>query len=175
VVPKRDGGWRIIYDLSSPSGTSVNDFIDPNTFSLTYCTIDDAAKMVLTAGKNCLMGKIDLKHAFRNVPVRPTDWELLGILWKGKYYVDTCLPFGLRSAPFLFNRVSEAIEWSLKHNHGVDVIHYLDDFFTVGNSGTTICEQNMKKMVALCQLAARGPFEGREDRRPHNMYDFSRH
>ena len=156
VVPKRDGGWRIIYDLSSPTGTSVNDFIDPNAFSLTYCTIDDAAKMVLTAGQCCLMGKIDLKHAFRNVPVRPTDWELLGILWKGKYYVDTCLPFGLRSAPFLFNRVSEAIEWSLKYNHDVhDVIHYLDDFFTVGKSGTNICEQNMKKMVALCkQLGA---------------------
>ena len=101
MVPKRDGGWRIIYDLSSPTGTSVNDFIDPNTFSLTYCTIDDAAKMVLTAGQCCLMGKIDLKHTFRNVPVRPTDWELLGILWKGKYYVDTCLPFGLRSAPSL--------------------------------------------------------------------------
>ena len=107
----------------------MNDYIDPDNFSLSYCTMDDAASMVQRAGRNCLMGKIDLKQAFRNVPVRPLDWELLGILWKGKYYVDKCLPFGLRSAPFLFNQVSEAIEWSLKHNHDVrNVIHYLDDF-----------------------------------------------
>lgn len=152
VVPKRGGGWRIIYDLSSPPGTSVNDFIDPNKFSLTYCTIDDAANMVLKSGKNCLMGKIDLKNAFRNVPVRPSDWELLGILWKGKYYVDKCLPFGLRSAPFLFNQVSEAIEWSLKCNHNVrNVVHYLDDFFTVGGSGSNACQENMNKMVTLCE------------------------
>ena len=152
VVPKRGGGWRIIYDLSSPPGSSVNDFIDPDSFSLSYCTIDDAASMVQRAGRNCLMGKIDLKQAFRNVPVRPADWELLGILWKGKYYVDKCLPFGLRSAPFLFNRVSEAIEWSLKHNHNVkNVVHYLDDFFTVGEMGSSACEESMNKMFTLCE------------------------
>ena len=40
----------------------------------------------------------------------------------------------------------------LKHNYGVnDVIYCLDDFFTVGKSGTRVYEQNMEKMVALCQ------------------------
>ena len=98
------------------------------------------------------MGKIDLKNAFRNVPVRPSDWELLGIQWKGNYYVDKCLPFGLRSAPFLFNQVSEAIEWSLQCNHNVrNTVHYLDDFFTVGGSGTNACQENMNKMVTLCE------------------------
>ena len=105
--------------------------------------------MVLKSGKNCLMGKIVLKNAFRNVPVRPSDRELLGILWKGKYYVDKCLPFGLWSTPFLFNKVSEAIEWSLKCNR--NVVHYLDDFFTVGGSGTNACQKNMNKMVTLCE------------------------
>ena len=133
------------FDLSSPPGTSVNDFIDPNKFSLTYCTIDDAANMVLKLSH----GKIDLKNAFRNVPVRPSDLKLLGILWKGKYYVDNC---GLHSAPFLFNQVSEAIEWSLKCNHNVrNVVHYLVDFFTVGESGTNTCQENMNKMVTLCE------------------------
>ena len=48
--------------------------------------------------------------------------------------------------------MSEAIEWSFKNNHSVnDVIHYLDDLFTVGKSGTRVCEQDMEKMVALCQ------------------------
>ena len=49
------------------------------------------------------MAKIDLKSAFRMIPVHRADWDLLGMHWRGQYYVDTCLPFGLRSAPFLFN------------------------------------------------------------------------
>ena len=42
AIPKHDGGWRIIYHLSAPTGSSINDFIDANTYTLTYCTVDDA-------------------------------------------------------------------------------------------------------------------------------------
>ena len=31
------------------------------------------------------------------------EWDLLGLYWKGTYYIDTCLPFGLRSAPHIFD------------------------------------------------------------------------
>ena len=55
------------------------------------------------------MDKVDLKSAFCMVPVRPDDWNLLGLHWKGKFYMDTCLPFGLCSAPHLFNHFAEAI------------------------------------------------------------------
>ena len=53
-----------------------------------------------------------------------------GIYWQSQYYIDLYLPFGLRSAPFLFNQISDALEWILKHNYGLrHVIHILDDFF----------------------------------------------
>ena len=54
VVPKKDGGWRVIYHLSAPPGMSINDFIDPACFSLHYCSIDAAIKMVNTLGQNAL-------------------------------------------------------------------------------------------------------------------------
>jgi len=67
-------------------------------------------------------------------PVCPEDWNLLGIQWQEHFYVDTCLPFGLRSSPFLFNRLSDAIHCVLHHNYGVThLLHYLDDFFTAGS------------------------------------------
>ena len=76
------------------------------------------------------MAKTDLKSAFRLIPVHPDDWNLLGIYWKSQYYVDLYLPFGLRSAPFLFNQLSDALEWILKNNYGLKhVLHILDDFF----------------------------------------------
>ena len=81
------------------------------------------------------MAKTDLKSAFRLIPIHPDDWNLLGILWKSQYYVDMYLPFGLRSAPFIFNQLSDGLEWILKHNHGLQrVIHILDDFFIAESS-----------------------------------------
>lgn len=73
IIPKHDGGWRIIYHLSAPHGTSINDFIDPEQYSLSYCTVDNAFAIVNSLGKGALMAKIDLKNAFRIIPVRPED------------------------------------------------------------------------------------------------------
>ena len=119
LVPKHDGGWRTIYHLSAPPNSSVNNFINPDDYSLSYCSIDDAYTFINELGPGTLLSKIDLKDAFRLIFVNPSDWNLLGIHWRGKFYIDTCLPFGLRSAPYLFNRLSQAIHWLLTNNYGV--------------------------------------------------------
>jgi len=85
----------IIYHLSAPTNNSINDFIDPEHYSLSYCTIDDAYEILNKLGPGALMSKIDLKNAFRLIPVREEDWNLLGICWRDAFYIDTCLPFGL--------------------------------------------------------------------------------
>lgn len=107
----------MIMHLSAPVGRSVSDGIHPDDFSLHYSSVDDAVAILLHLGKGTLMAKIDLKSAFRTIPVHRTDWDLLGMRWRGQYYVDTCLPFGLRSAPFLFNEYATAIEWIMTHNY----------------------------------------------------------
>ena len=150
VVPKHDGGWRIIYHLSAPAGYSINDYIDPALYSLSYCSIDDAYAIINKLGPGALLSKIDLKDAFRLIPVCTADWNLLGIYWNN-YYIDTCLPFGLRSAPYLFNRLASALHWILEHNYGVDhLLHYLDDFFTAGPASSNTCEKNLHAMLSLC-------------------------
>ena len=129
LVPKHDGGWRIIYHLSAPHGNSINDYINSETYSLSYCSVDNAYAILNLLGTGALMSKIDLKNAFRLIPVHPNDWNLLEICWHHKFYIDTCLPFGLRSAPFLFNQLSIVIHWILQHKYSVHhLLHYLDDF-----------------------------------------------
>ena len=46
------------------------------------------------------MSKLDIKAAFRNIPVHPSDWELLEMKWQDLHFFDMVLPFGLRSVPF---------------------------------------------------------------------------
>ena len=41
LVSKHDGGWRIIYHLCASFTQSINDFIDPSLYSLSYCTVYD--------------------------------------------------------------------------------------------------------------------------------------
>jgi len=109
VVPKKNGKWCMIHHLSAPQGRSINDFIPGDEFSLWYSTVDDAINCLLTLGVGALMAKIDLKSTFCMVPVCRDDWELLGIFQQNHYFIDTCLPFGLRSAPYLFNQFASAL------------------------------------------------------------------
>lgn len=91
------------------------------------------------------MAKTDVKQAFRLLPVRKEDWPLLRIKWQAQYYEDKCLPFGLSSAPFLFNRTAEALKWILKHIYRVKhIIHYLDDFFIVEPAGSAQCQKDLE-------------------------------
>ena len=132
VVPKRNGGLRVIHHLSAPPDLSVNDHIDPAAFSLKYIHVDDAVRAILNIGSGALLSKFDIRNAFRLIPVRPDDWPLLGIHWRNQYYFDKVLPFGLRSSPFIFDKVASAIEWIVRAHFKVPTLfHYLDDFLAV--------------------------------------------
>ena len=72
--------------------------------------------------------------------------------WRDQYYVDLALPFGLRSAPYIFNTVAEAVEWILVHSYKVpDLLHYLDDLVTSGPPNSPQCAQNLSTSVAVCK------------------------
>ena len=151
LVPKHDGGWRVIHHLFAPIGLSINDFIDSNTYSLSYCSVDDAYAFINQLGPGTLLCKIDLKDAFRLIPVHPADWNLLGIHWKQQFFIDTCLPFGLRSAPYLFNRLANAIHWTLENNYNIPhILHYLDDFLTAGPADSNVCSTYLHSMLTFC-------------------------
>ena len=84
-IPKHDGGWRIIYHLSAPPGLSINDFIDSDSYSLSYCSVDDAYTIINELGTGTLLSKIDFKNAFRLIPVQQSDWNLLRIHGRDRY------------------------------------------------------------------------------------------
>ena len=152
VIPKKDGGWRLINHLSAPSGSSINDYINQYDYSLQYSNIDDVICICQKLGKGALMAKVDLKNAFRLCPVRREDWHLLGIRWRSQFYIDKCLPFGLRSAPYLFNMVADALEWVLKHYFEVQhCFHYLDDFFLAGPPHSNTCYKALSDMLLFCR------------------------
>lgn len=132
MVPKHDGGWRRIHDLSFPHGQSVNDGIQEEWGALEYATYDDAVEALLRKGTGAQFVKRDLKDAFRHIPVALSDQWLLGFNCDGRYWMERYLPFGLRMSPFLFDLFAKALRWILIAVLLWDaVLHYLDDFFAI--------------------------------------------
>lgn len=88
--------------------------------------------MIRHAGRNCVIFKRDMMDAFRNIPLaRKIRW-LFGFQWDGDFYVETVLPFGLATAPFIFNLFAEALQWIIQsHLHWELVEHFLDDIIYV--------------------------------------------
>ena len=151
AVPKPDGSVRLILDLSSPRGSSVNDGIAPEDFACRYSKFDDAVDLVRHLGAGSFLGKLDIQHAFRLCPVRRDQWPLLCYRWEGSFFVDTRLPFGGRSSPFIFNTLANVLCWIFIVVGGVEfLIHYLDDYF-LAHITHGFCFRDMHRVIDLCQ------------------------
>ncbi len=123
----------------------MNDGIDPALCSLHYTSVDKACRRVLALGRGAMLAKFDVQGAFRTVPVHPEDRWLLGMRWQGNTYVDKVLPFGLRSAPKIYNAVADGLLWILRAQDDVSSIHYLDDFLLFGAPDTPQCEVSLSR------------------------------
>lgn len=153
VIPKRNrpNKWRLIVDLSSPEGFSVNDELDRAMCSIKYSSIDDAVNIIRRLGRGALLAKLDLREAYRIIPVHPEDRPRLGMQWKGATYLDAALPFGLRSAPKIFSAVADGLLWIL-HSKGAKLsLHYLDDFLLLGPPDSPVCAEALHIFQALCE------------------------
>ena len=101
-------------DLSWPPGSSVNEGIscdeyDGQLFHLRYPTVDDISELIVKPGVGCFLIKRDLRRAYRQFPIDPVDYPLLGYLWKDMLYFETVLPMGLRSLAMACQRITSAI------------------------------------------------------------------
>ena len=130
----------------------MNDGIPKGAFTVQYVSINAFIDGIMTLGRGTLMAKFDVASAYRNVAIHPEDRPLLGMKWRGQYFVDMVLPFGLHSVPFIFTAIADLVAWILIHNYGVDFLrHYLDDFLTLGSPASPICHSNLQTCVQLCK------------------------
>jgi len=97
----------------------VNDEVPKDPFSVQYMKVDDIIPGIMSFGRGALLAKFDVESVYRIIPVHPDDRYLLGMQWRGKYFVDMALPFGLHSAPYIFSSVADLVEWILEENYDI--------------------------------------------------------
>lgn len=123
---------RVVMDLSFPLDHSVNSGIPRDQylgqdFHLSYPTVDTLAALIRAEGRGCYLFRLDLARAYRQIPVDPYDYRLLGFHWNSEFYIDTRLPFGLASAAMACQRTTSAVTYMF-NQQGFPLINYLDDF-----------------------------------------------
>ena len=68
--------------------------------------------------------------------------------WDGSLYIDTALPFGLRSAPKIFTAVADAAEWIVRRRGVKFLIHYLDDYLIIGAPHSNECKESLEILLS---------------------------
>ena len=152
--------YRIIHDLSWLLQDFANNHIESDAFRCFYGSFDDVVALIIKHGVGALSAKLDLADAFKHILVRSQDWPLLGLSWDLQwpdgstaclYYMELFLLFGLCSSPALFNKYADALQYAMQTNKVQDLLHYLDDYFTVGPPHSPVCANSIMTMIATCE------------------------
>ena len=123
---------RLIHDCSRPHGQALNDYISTHSFK--FQTLDDALALLK---RNYFMVKIDLRHAYRSVPIHPSNFVATGLQWcfngddHPTYFYDTHLPFGAKNSPEIFHRLTQSVRQMMVRRGFTSVVVYLDDFLVI--------------------------------------------
>ena len=130
---KNSDEYCVILDLSFLEGHSVNACIpkllyEGAPYKLRLPTSLDMADLILKYSKGTVLHKIDLSRAYRQLPVDPHDWLLLGIGWQDSMYFDRAIPFGIRPGAMCCQRVTNGICHVMKKKYNADSLAYIDDF-----------------------------------------------
>ncbi len=153
VVFKRGGSKpRVIHHLSYPrQGDSVNAHVIDLEVRLR--ALERAINNIRECGKGCYMAKIDIEAAYRCIPVCPADWPLQGMCWKGSFFFDIVVQFGLASATAIFEYFSSSAEFFAKVLLLIRFLeHYVDDFLLTAKTHGACLSQRDQFLALLRRI-----------------------
>ena len=146
------GKVRLLHNLSYPyNESSVNGGIQDAHKTVRYATIQTAINTINRLGKGCFMAKTDIKSAYRIVPIHPSQYHLLGLKWRSLYYFDKFLPMGLAESCAIFEKISDAIVFTMNRFGVNNIVKVLDDFLILEASKEK-CDCSLRKFKYLCSL-----------------------
>ena len=115
--------------ILSPLQSVEKKVADGQDYQLRYPSVDNLIKQIQTHGPGCLIFKVDLARAFRQLLFMcPGDIGKCAFGWRGHIYLDIAFPFGLRSACLNCQRVADAICRIYERMYNRPLIGYVDDF-----------------------------------------------
>lgn len=138
IIPKKDGGRRVIHDLRA-----INTALRPPKFTLHGAR--EAASVVRES--NWLVA-LDLKHGYQQVAMDLKARHYLGAVHGGRTVVSNVLPFGLNISPYVFTRITSWLAREMRKRFHLNVAVYVDDFI-IGASTKEELEEGLRRVKDL--------------------------
>ena len=148
--------FRSVFDFShSINGISLNSLVPDDRASVELITIRQVATVILYVGPECVIGKKDLKSAFRQSIKHLSQVFLSAYFWRDEILVDWYMPWGTRNAARKCHLISKAIVYITERFlpvelHGL-ILCYIDDFMFFGK-GKKQCLFLMKVFQGVCDM-----------------------
>ena len=139
---------RIIVDASNGGTQSLNARITKSTVDeadLTtpaYLSNQVIAATLLAAGPGALYSLTDVKAAFNNIALDPSNYRFSVIQFEDIWYCQTRLGFGYRSSPDLFEVVMSAFDGILRTKSHLNILRIVDDILNVDPPGVAAFNAN---------------------------------
>ena len=115
---KKPASRRTVFDATfgdkSINKSTPSDSYMGQPTHYTFPKIEDYKEMILTAGRGCWMWKRDLARFFLQLPLDPSEYHRVGLVWRGLFFFFLGLAFGLRHSGLSGQRVTDAISWILR-------------------------------------------------------------
>ena len=153
LVPKSTGGFRVIHHLSYPRGEGINAFISDEFSRVSYARFDDALRILASYGPHSKMAKVDVKSAYRLLPMRTEDFKYLGFHIEGKLFIEKMAPMGARGSARQWEAFGHIWEWLIKqqkHFKGA-TIRYLDDLMVITPPEDNNSHRALEIVENLCE------------------------
>ena len=117
LVPKPNGEWRPVIDLSS-----LNNFLLIPKFRM-----DTPREIWRSLHLGSWVFSLDLKDAYFQIPIHRSSRKFLRMEFLGTIYQFKALPFGISTAPWVFTKVVSVVKTLFHLNH-MPLFQYLDDW-----------------------------------------------
>jgi hypothetical protein len=138
VVPKPNGKWRLVEDMSFPhddSFPSLNSTIDISDVPVDWGGFKEMAEIVVGAPPGSQCATVDWGNAFRLCPVATCDLHLGAYSWLSlehsrqiaEFYADLCWKFGNTRSTGVFGRINKAFVVICRHKKWGIIIYWVDD------------------------------------------------
>jgi hypothetical protein len=128
----------------------VNSYSQDNLVA--YSTIADATSLIK---QGTFLAKIDLKSAYRSVPISSSCYDLTGLHWYFKedlsptFLYDCRLPFGASKSCKICSALTDAVTRMLA-SKGYTCLNDIDDFLVIADSELK-CKKGLDCLIGLVE------------------------
>ena len=139
LVPKKDGGWRPVIDLSQ-----LNEFLE-----IPHFRMETAEGIMKALQRKEWAVTLDLRDAYLHIPMSRGSRKYLRFAFADRVYQFRALPFGLATAPLVFTRVAQTVVEHV-HKRGIRMHAYLDDWLLRAATRRLLL-RNRDFLINLCE------------------------